>query len=65
MRHFEPLLNRFKALPRHEIQKIARMYERRAEQTPHARNNVSATIAIALRLFLDPKNKPLPQRNVL
>lgn len=51
---FESLVDRIKLLPRADIEMHARMYEKRASEVPNARNNVSASIAVALRLFLEP-----------
>lgn len=57
----ERLIDRIKQLPREEIEQHARIFERRAADQAAARNNVSAKIAMALRVFLDPpKDKPLP-----
>lgn len=50
---FESLVDRIKLLPRADIEMHARMYEKRASEVPNARNNVSSSIAVALRLFLE------------
>lgn len=52
------LIDRIIKLPDEEIEEHARIYERRAESVPDARNNVSARIAMALRFYLNEK----PQR---
>jgi hypothetical protein len=49
----DTLIIRLTELPRPEIEQAARVYEARANGTPNARNNVSAKIAIALRLHLE------------
>lgn len=52
------LIDRIIKLPREEIEEHARIFERRAERTPNARNNVSARIAMALRFYLNEKLPP-------
>lgn len=47
------LIHRIMQLPREEIEEHCRIFERRAEDVPNARNNVSARIALALRMYLN------------
>jgi hypothetical protein len=54
--YVDSLITRLTELPRPEIEQVARVYEARANGTPNARNNVSAKIAIALRLHLENQN---------